>query len=84
VLIYPPPPATRDGVTSTNFGMHEPKVQKIVAASPQEAASIAKVQAGGYALVFPMSEGRRYDRPAVAALEEKQIDGQPLPVAVSA
>jgi hypothetical protein len=81
-ITYPAPPAMRgtQDINSQVSGKNlQPTVKIVTARSEQAAADAVKVPAGGYVLVFALSKGRRYDRAAVAPLEEKRADGNPLP-----
>lgn len=79
VIVFPPPPATRgpgmQGAGSTTVAT--PRVVKVEARFPADAAAAADVQPGGHCIV--VVGGARFDRAAQAPLEEKALDGNPLP-----
>lgn len=74
VVLYPAPPATRekgDPVVYSQVTVHRgPTVKIIEAATAAFAATEAKVEAGGYALVAEMDVVDRFNRPAVAPLQK--------------
>lgn len=83
VIVYPAPPAKRDldrafyqaSSVQTN---RQPTVTRRTARTPEIAAEESKVPAGGYALVVPEENVRRFDRAPIASLEERAADGNPL------
>lgn len=87
VIVYPAPPMTRPDLQSSGqswSGKTQPTVKRHTARSPAQAAEDASVPAGGYALVIQEKDAKRFDRAAVAPLEQKRPDGNSLPRAVNA
>jgi len=78
VLVYDAPQSIACDPTqfsAQTYKLNTPEIKRVTADTPRQAASSVAVKPGGHVLVVPQEFITRFNRPALAPLEEVTLDG---------